>query len=292
MSGAIAAASAAAAGTVRIGGRDVRRMGFGAMRITGEGIWGAPPDRDAALRVLRRVVELGVDFIDTADSYGPGVSEELIAEALHPYPAGLMIATKGGFAREGPGKWERDCRPGRLRRACEGSLRRLRLERIEVYQLHAVDEDVPIEESIGALVELQDEGKIGHIGVSNVDEDELRRAQAMTAVVSVQNRYNVFDRRFEALVDLSGREGLAFLPWAPLDANKRDDPVLREIARSHGAPPHQVMLAWLLSRSPTILAIPGTGSVVHAEENVAAAALELTTRELERIEALGRDHRD
>src|SRR5215467_5848067 len=227
-------AGAAAAGTIEIGGDlVVRRMGFGAMRITGNGIWGEPPDEGQATATLRRVVELGVNFIDTADSYGPEVSERLIAEALYPYPDDLVIATKGGLVRPGPGRWEPDGRPGHLREACEGSLRRLRLDQIPLYQLHRPDPKVPYAESVGALVDLKNEGKIRHIGVSNVTERQLREAQRLTPVVSVQNRYNPADRSSEPMVDLCDQEAIAFLPWAPIrDANQLT-PVLTEIGRAH-----------------------------------------------------------
>jgi aryl-alcohol dehydrogenase-like predicted oxidoreductase len=271
--------SAAAAGTLTVGDLTVNRMGFGAMRVTGPGIWGPPPDRAEALAVLRRAVELGVNFIDTADSYGPNVSEELIAEALHPYPEDLVIATKGGLERTGPGQWPVNGRPEHLIEACEASLRRLRLEQIPLYQFHRPDPRVPLEDSIGALVGLKEQGKIRHIGVSNVSEEQLRRAQKLTPVVSVQNRYNLDDRQSESLVDLCEQERLAFLPWAPIQ-NLDGNPVVQEVADRHGATPRQIVLAWLLARSPVALPIPGTGSVAHLEENVAAAAIELTLAEV------------
>jgi len=278
---------ASAAGTVSIGGdQDARRLGFGAMRITGEGIWGPPPDPEAAKAVLRRAVELGVNFIDTADSYGPHVSEESIADALHPYPDGLVIATKGGLTRSGPGRWERDCRPEHLREACEGSLRRLRVERIDVYQLHAVDPNVPLEDSVGALAELRDEGKIVHVGVCNVDPEELARARQIVPLVSVQNRYSLVDRESDPLVDLCEREGLAFLPWFPLGAgNLEPGGAIERIAQAHGATRFQVALAWLLARSSTMLAIPGTSSIEHLEQNVAAAGLRLSEEEFSELSA-------
>jgi pyridoxine 4-dehydrogenase len=273
------------AGTLDLGGDlTVHRFGYGAMRITGNGIWGEPPDRDEAKAVLRRAVELGVDFIDTADSYGPEVSETLIAEALYPYPDDLVIASKGGLERTGPGRWPANGRPEHLRAACEGSLRRLRLDQIALYQFHRPDPDVPYEDSIGALVELKDAGKVRHIGVCNVTENQLRQAQHVTPVVSVQNRYNVTDRASEALVDLCEQEQLAFLPWAPildLDAT----PVVRQIADRHRTSPREVALAWLLARSPAMLPIPGTGSVTHLESNVTAAGLELTPNEVGAITA-------
>lgn len=273
-------------GSVAIGDLLVGRMGYGAMRITGRGIWGEPRDRGEALSVLRRVVELGVDLIDTADSYGPAVSEELIAQALHPYPEHLVIATKGGSLRPGPGQWVRDGRPEHLKKVCEESLARLRLEQIPLYQLHSPDPNVPIEDSIGALRELQQEGKIKHIGVSNVTVDDLQRAQAVAPIVSVQNRYNALDRHSDALLERCEQQGLAFLPWAPLASGDADVPEARAIADRHGASTRQVLLAWLLARSPVILPIPGSGSMAHAEENIAAAALALTAEELTRLDRL------
>lgn len=259
----------------------VRRLGFGAMRITGPGIWGEPRDRDEAKAVLRRAVEQGVNLIDTADSYGPFVSERLIAEALHPYPPDLVIATKGGLLREGPNQWRPDGRPQHLRAACEGSLQRLKLEQIPLYQLHTVDPAVPYDESVGMLATLKNEGKIRHIGVSNVNEDQLGQALSVTPVVSVQNRYGFGARGSEALVDRCEQEGFAFLPWAPLDqGGVAGNSALEGIANAHGATPRQVALAWLLARSPVILPIPGTGSVRHLEENLAARSLTLTAEEL------------
>jgi aryl-alcohol dehydrogenase-like predicted oxidoreductase len=276
-------ASAAAAGTIEIGGdMVVHRMGFGAMRVTGQGIWGDPPDAGQAKATLRRVVELGVNFIDTADSYGPEVSERLIAEALHPYPGDLVIATKGGLLRPGPGRWDPDGRPEHLREACEGSLLRLRLDQIPLYQFHRPDPRVPLAESLGALAQLKDEGKIRHIGVSNVSEDQLREAQRITPVVSVQNRYNAADRASEAVLDVCELEQLAFLPWAPIQQADRH-PAVAEAARRHDASPRQIVLAWLLARSPQVLPIPGTGSPGHAEANIAAAAIELDPEEVSAI---------
>jgi aryl-alcohol dehydrogenase-like predicted oxidoreductase len=276
-------ASAAAAGTIEIGGDlVVRRMGFGAMRITGNGIWGDPPDEGQARATLRRVVELGVNFIDTADSYGPEVSERLIAEALYPYPDDLVIATKGGMVRPGPSRWNPDGRPEHLRAACEGSLQRLRLEQIPLYQLHRPDPKVPLADSLGTLVELKDEGKIAHIGVSNVSESQLRAAQQITPVVSVQNRYNVADRGSESMVDTSELEQIAFLPWAPIQ-QADSNPAVAEAAKRHDASPRQIVLAWLLARSPQMLPIPGTGSPEHAEANVAAASIELSPDEVAAI---------
>ncbi|MGI8757953.1 MAG: aldo/keto reductase [Acidimicrobiales bacterium] len=263
----------------------VNRLGFGAMRVTGDGIWGPPADRAAALAVLRRAVELGVNCIDTADSYGPDVSEELIAEALAPYPDDLVVATKGGMRRDGPGQWRPDCRPEHLRAACEGSLRRLRLEQIPLYQLHTIDPDVPLEDSLEALVELQEQGKVRHIGVSNVSEAQLDQATALATVVSVQNRYNLDDRASDAVLDRCQREGLAFIPWYPLGSGAMAGATgaVVEIAGAHGASSAQVALAWLLARSPAMLPIPGTGSVEHLEENLAAAELELTPEEVDRL---------
>ena len=283
-----ATTDASAAGTLTLGGDlEVCRLGFGAMRITGDGIWGPPADREEAKAVLRRAVELGVNFIDTADSYGPEVSEELIAEALHPYPGGLVIATKGGLTRSGPGRWERDCSPEHLRQACEGSLRRLRLERIDVYQLHAVDRRVPLEDSVGALADLRQEGKIARVGLSNVDAAELERAREIVPVVSVQNRYSIAGRESDPVLDRCEREGLAFLPWGPLrSVGASRGGVIGRVASAHDASELQVALAWLLARSPAMLPIPGTSSVEHLEENVAAAALRLTEDEFGELSAV------
>jgi len=279
---------AAAAGTVTVGDLTVNRMGFGAMRITGRGIWGPPDDPDECIRVLRRAVELGVNFIDTADSYGPNVSEELIAEALHPYPDDLVIATKGGFLRRPRGPWIADCRPEHLREVCEGSLQRLRLERIDVYQLHVPDPKVPFEDSLGALVELRDEGKIRHVGLSNVNTAQLDVAMGIAQPVSVQNRYHVRDRGSESVLDACERAGLAFLPWRPVAAGELSGSPSKvaETAERIGATPSQVALAWLLHRSPVMLPIPGTSKVVHLEENVAAAELRLTEADLRELDAL------
>ncbi len=268
------------AGTIDVGGDlTVNRLGFGAMRITGDGIWGQPADRDEATAVLRRAIELGVNFIDTADSYGPHVSEELIGETLYPYPDDLVIATKGGLERTGPGRWPVNGRPEHLIEACEGSLRRLRLDQIPLYQFHRPDPAVPLEDSIGALVTLKEQGKIRHIGLSNVTEDQLRRAQRLTPIVSIQNRYNVDDRRSESLVDLCEQEQMVFLPWAPIQ-NLDNNRVVWELARRYDVTPRQMVLAWLLARSPQIMPIPGTGSVSHLDDNVAAAAIKLTTAEV------------
>ena len=268
--------TAAAAGTIDVGGDlTVNRLGFGAMRITGQGVWGDPPDHDQAIATLRRAVELGVNFIDTADSYGPEVSENLIAEALYPYPDDLVIATKGGLIRPGPNRWPADGRPEHLRSVCEGSLRRLRLEQIPLYQLHRPDPKVPYAESVGTLAELQKEGKIRHVGVSNVSQEQLREAQGIVNVVSVQNRFNVTDRASQAVLDVCEQESLVFLPWAPIQEAGKNVGVLNA-ARRLGATEYQVVLAWLLSFSPVMLPIPGTGSPGHVAENIAAAGLELT----------------
>ena len=276
--------TAAAAGTIDIGGDlTVNRMGFGAMRITGRGIWGEPPSREQAKATLRRVVELGVNFIDTADSYGPSVSEELIAEALYPYPDDLVIASKGGLVRPGPNRWDADGRPEHLRQACEGTLRRLRLEQIPLYQLHRVDPRVPLADSIGALVELKDEGKIRHIALSNVTETQYREAEAIVPIVSIQNRFNVSDRQSESIIDLCEQEDMVFLPWAPIQEHDRRAAVA-VAAKRRGVTERQLVLAWMLALSPAILPIPGTGSPEHAEENIAAAAInDLTADEMEAI---------
>lgn len=274
--------NAGVTGTIDVGGDlTVNRLGFGAMRITGDGIWGPPADRDEAHAVLRRAVELGVNFIDTADSYGPHVSEELIAEALHPYPDDLVIATKGGLERPGPGRWTANGRPEHLIEACEGSLRRLKLDYIPLYQFHRVDPAVPLEDSIGTLVNLKEQGKIRHLGLSNVTEDELRQAQRITPIVSIQNRYNLGDRQSESLVDLCEQEQLVFLPWAPIQ--DLDNPTVRQVADHHDATARQVVLAWLLARSPAILPIPGTGTVSHLEDNIAAAGIKLSPAEIESL---------
>jgi len=279
--------NASTAGTLVLGG-DLRvaRLGFGALRIIGPRGLGRPADRPRALGVLRRAVELGITLIDTADSYGPGVSEELIAEALHPYPAGLVIATKGGFTRP-IGAWRANGRPAHLREALEGSLRRLRVDRIDLYQLHTVDPKVPIEESVGTLAAMQAQGKIRHIGVSNVTVEQLRRAQAVARIVSVQNEYGLAERESDGVVDVCAREGLAFLPWAPLAAARRGRKALAaslaNVALKHSATTTQVALAWLLRRSPAVLPIPGTGSPEHLNENVAAAGLRLSDEEYETL---------
>jgi aryl-alcohol dehydrogenase-like predicted oxidoreductase len=272
--------------TFTLGGElTVSRLGFGAMRLTGNGIWGEPADREESKAVLRRALELGANLIDTADSYGPAVSEEIIAEALHPYPDGLVIATKGGFQRPGPGRWDPDGRPEHLREACDGSLRRLKVDRIDLYQLHRPDPRVPYEESVGALKQLQDEGKIRLIGLSNVSAEQLSAARSIVDVVSVQNRFNLTDRFAEDVLEICERDALGFIPWFPLAVGRLAEPggPLDEIAAAHGATPSQVALAWLLQRSPSMLPIPGTSSVEHLEENMAAAGLELTEDEFERI---------
>jgi aryl-alcohol dehydrogenase-like predicted oxidoreductase len=275
--------TAAAAGTIDIGGDlTVNRMGYGAMRITGPGIWGDPPDREQAKAALRRARELEVNFIDTADSYGPDVSEILIAETLYPYPEDLVIATKGGLVRPGPNRWDRDGRPEHLREACEGSLRRLRLDQIPLYQLHAPDPKVPLADSVGALAELKAEGKIRHVGVSNFSPEQVEEAQRIVPVVSVQNRYNVNDRSSESVLDLCLQESLAFLPWAPIQETEKIAGVLTA-AKRLGVSERQVALAWLLGRSPQVLPIPGSGSPEHVADNIAAAGLELTGDEFNAI---------
>jgi aryl-alcohol dehydrogenase-like predicted oxidoreductase len=276
--------SASLAGTVSLGGEvSVHRLGFGAMRLTGEGIWGPPKSRAEAIAVLRRAVELDVNFIDTADSYGPSVSEELIAEALYPYPSGLVTATKGGWNRPGPNQWTHDSSPAHLRKAIEGSLKRLRVERIDLYQLHAPDPVVNFDESVGTLAQLKSEGKIRLIGLSNVTQEHIERARKIVSIASVQNRYSFADREWDYVVAYCERNGIAFIPWFPLGAGRVAGEVLNQVARAHQATPHQVALAWLLKRSPIMLPIPGTSSVKHLEENVAAASLRLTDEEYEKL---------
>jgi pyridoxine 4-dehydrogenase len=280
---------AAAGGEFTIGGDlRVHRLGFGAMRITGPGVWGDPQDRDEALRVLRRAVDLGVDLIDTADSYGPYVSEELIAEALHPYPPELVIATKGGLVRPGPDRWEPVGRPAYLRQCVEMSLRRLRLDRVDLYQLHRIDPLVPLEDQVGVLGEMRDEGKIRHIGLSEVDVDELERAREIVDVVSVQNLYNITHRKSEPVLEYCEQRGIAFIPWFPLATGELAQPggPLAEAAARHGVTPAQLALAWLLHRSPVMLPIPGTSKVAHLEENVAAATISLDPGEIAELNAL------
>jgi pyridoxine 4-dehydrogenase len=279
--------SASAAGNISLGGEiSVHRLGFGAMRLTGEGIWGPPKDRKGAIAVLRRAVELDVNFIDTADSYGPHANEELIAEALFPYPAGLVIATKGGWNRPGPNQWTHDATPAHLRTAVEGSLKRLRLDRIELYQLHTPDPVVSFEASMETLAQLRNEGKIRLIGLSNVTQEHIERARKIVPIVSVQNRYSFADREWDYVVDYCERNGIAFIPWFPLGAGRVAGDVLDRIARAHQATPMQVAIAWLLRRSPHMLPIPGTSSVEHLEENVAAASLRLTDEEFKKLFAV------
>ena len=279
------------AGEFLIGG-DLRvtRLGFGAMRITGDGVWGEPADRAEAVRVLRRAVELGINFIDTADSYGPHVSEEIIAEALYPYPAGLVIATKGGFDRPGPNQWVENGRPEHLRSACEGSLRRLRMDRIDLYQLHRIDPKVPAEDQLGTLKELQAQGKIKHIGLSEVTVPQIQHAQTIVPIVSVQNRYSITDRGSEDVLEYCEKEKMGFIPWFPLAAGRvsgSDSPISR-IAAQWKATPSQVALAWLLARSPVTLPIPGTSKVKHLEENVAAAELKIDASKMQALQGLAR----
>jgi pyridoxine 4-dehydrogenase len=276
--------SASLAGDVSLGGQiSVHRLGFGAMRLTGEGIWGPPKDRNKALAVLRRAVELDVNFIDTADSYGPDVSEELIGEALYPYPAGLVIATKGGWNRPGPNQWTHDATPEHLRKAVEGSLKRLRLDRIDVYQLHIPDPVVSFDASVETLAQLRTEGKIRLVALSNVTQEHIERARKIVPVVSVQNRYSFADREWDYVVDYCERNGIAFIPWFPLGAGKVAGEVLSRIAQARNASPTQIALAWLLHRSPIMLPIPGTSSVEHLEQNVAAASLHLSEEEYEKL---------
>jgi pyridoxine 4-dehydrogenase len=278
-----------ASGTFALGGDlSVHRLGYGAMRITGEGIWGPPKDHDEALRVLRRAVELGVDFIDTADSYGPFVSEDLIREALHPYD-GVVIATKGGLTRSGPGVWEQVARPEYLRQCVEMSLRRLGVERIDLWQLHRIDKLVAVEDSLGAIKELQDAGKIRHVGLSEVSVAEIEQARKVVDVVSVQNLYNLANRQSEEVLQYCEREGIGFIPWYPVAAGDLAKPggVLDEIAKDHDATHAQLALAWLLRRSPVMLPIPGTSSVSHLEENCAAAGVTLSDDEYEALTAAG-----
>ena len=267
--------SAAAAGTVKLGDLTINRLGYGAMRITGKGIWGPPVDPAAAIRTLRRAVELGVNFIDTADSYGPNVSEELIAEALHPYPADLVIATKGGWERVGPAQWIHNASPRHLQQAVEGSLKRLRLERIAVYQLHIPDPAVSFDASMEALARFREEGKIEHVALSNVTLEHLERALKIVPIVSVQNRYSFADREWDFLLDWCEEHGIAFIPWAPLGQNREANELLERVARDLNATPMQLALAWLLARSRIMAPIPGTSSAAHLEENVAAAGLKL-----------------
>jgi aryl-alcohol dehydrogenase-like predicted oxidoreductase len=283
-----AAAEAGTNSLFRLGGDlSVNRLGFGAMRITGEGIWGWPPDRDNARKVLRRAVELGVDLIDTADAYGPETSELLIAEALHPYPKDLVIATKGGLTRPGPGQWVPNGRPEYLTRCVENSLKRLQLERIDLYQLHRIDPKVPMEESLGALKKMQEAGKIRHVGLSEVSAEEIDRARKVLPIVSVQNQYNIGNRKWEKTLTYCEKEGLGFMPWSPIGGNRGlKDNALEAAARDYHASVVQLALAWLLHRSPAMLPIPGTSSVAHLEENMAAAKLKLTAEDWKRVDAL------
>src|SRR6266496_3802583 len=275
--------------TFKLGGDlAVNRLGFGAMRITGEGIWGWPPDRENALKVLRRATGLGVDLIDTADAYGPDTSELLIAEALHPYPKGLVIATKGGLTRPGRSQWVPNGRPEHLKQAVDGSLKRLRLDRIDLYQLHTVDRKVPIEQSLGALKEMQDAGKIRHVGLSNVSTQEIERARKILPIVSVQNEYNIEDRKSENVLIYCEKKSLGFMPWFPIGGGRglKPDNALERAAKARGASVVQVALAWLLERSPVMLPIPGTSSIAHLEENVAATMIKLTSAEWQAMNAL------
>ncbi len=279
--------SAAAAGTFTIGGDlTVNRLGYGAMRITGPGIWGPPADKEAALATVRHAVELGVNIIDTADSYGPNVSEELIAEALYPYPSGVVVATKGGWERPGPGQWTHNASPTHLAKALEGSLKRLRLDRIDVYQLHAPDNAVSFEASVGALAKLRDQGKIRHVALSNVTREHIERARRIVPIVSVQNRYSFADRESDFIVDYCEENNIAFFPWAPLGQAKEAHEAVKAVAAEMGATPLQVALAWLLKRSRVIVPIPGTSSIKHLEENVAAAALKLSEAAYEKLSAV------
>jgi aryl-alcohol dehydrogenase-like predicted oxidoreductase len=285
----MATVSAEQSGTFPIGGDlPVHRLGFGAMRVVGEGVWGPPDNRQAMIELLRRVPALGIDFIDTADSYGPFLSEEMIAEALHPYPEGLVIATKAGLLRSGPGDWEPDGRPEHLRQRCEGSLERLKVERIDLFQLHRIDPDVPEADQFGTLRELQEEGKIRHIGLSGASVEQIERAREVLTIVSVQNKYNLVERKWDDVVDYCEREGIAFIPWYPLNAGpltERDGPLGDLVARID-ATPAQIALAWLLQRSPVMIPIPGTSSIEHLNENTAAASLRLDSDAIARLDAI------
>ncbi|BCL79728.1 oxidoreductase [Ktedonobacteria bacterium brp13] len=285
---------ATASGTFKVGGDiEIYRLGYGAMRITGDGIWGPPKDKQESLAVLRRTLELGINFIDTADSYGPEVSESLIAEALYPYPKNLLIATKGGLLRTGPGQWPEDGRPEHLREALEGSLRRLRVDHIDLYQFHRPDPKVPFEDSVGEVAKMKQEGKVRHVGLSNVTPQELERAQKIVPIVTVQNRYNISDHTSERLdaeqsdkfIDICAQQGIGFIPWGPLAAGNLARPggVLEQVAKQHNAKPGQITIAWLLHRSPTMLPIPGTSSVKHLEENVRGATIKLSQQDFEAI---------
>jgi pyridoxine 4-dehydrogenase len=265
----------------------VRRMGYGAMRITGEGIWGPPKDKDEAIKVLKKAVALGLDFIDTADSYGPNVSEELIAEALHPYREGLVIATKGGFTRSGPNEWHINARPDHLRKALEGSLHRLKLDTIDLYQLHRVDPEVPYEKTLEFLQQVQEEGLVKHIGLSEVSVAQIKKAQEYVKVVSVQNKYSVDYRQWEKELDYCRQQNMAFIPWNPMNAgNLQAMKTLKEVADKHGASPHQIALSWLFHHAPNILLIPGTSKVKHLEDNVKAAEISLSREDMEKIDSI------
>lgn len=287
----VSAPNAATSGTFMLGGDlPVHRLGYGAMRITGEGIWGPPANHDEAIATLRRAVELGINLIDTADAYGPEVSEQLIAEALHPYPQGLVIASKGGLIRSGPNQWDLDGRPEHLREALEGTLKRLRLERIDLYQFHRPDPKVPFEKSVGTLAELRQQGKIRHIGLSNVTVEQLRQAQGIVPISSVQNRYNLTDRASEAVLEACERQNIGFIPWNPLATNNlaSKGSAVEQIARRHNAAPSQIALAWLLKRSPVMLPIPGTSSRKHLEENLAGASVTLSQEEFAELDRVAR----
>lgn len=278
--------------TFNLGGDlPVRRLGYGAMQLPGSGVWGEPENPDNAKQVLRQAIDLGINFIDTADSYGPDTSERLIGETLYPYPENLVIATKGGLVRPGPGKWEPNGRPEHLREVCEGSLKRLRVERLDLYQLHRVDSEVPLADSLGTIKDMQDKGMIRHIGLSNVSVEQIEEAKTIAPIVSVQNRYNLTDRKWDAVVDYCDEHGIAFLPWFPLATGKLAEPGgrLDRIAAAHNASPAQIALAWLLHRSPVILPIPGTASASHLEDNVAAAAIRLDEAEMHELTNLKTD---
>lgn len=263
----------------------VKRMGFGAMRITGEGIWGPPEDKEEAIRVLQRAVDLGIDFIDTADSYGPDVSEKLIAEALHPYPEGLVIATKGGFERSGPNQWSINAHPDHLQRALEGSLQRLKLDTIDLYQLHRVDPDVPYEQTLEFLQKIQEDGLVKHIGLSEVSVEQIKKAQEYVKIVSVQNKYSFDNRQWEEELEYCRRNDMAFIPWNPMNAgNEQALAKLDEIARKHDASPHQIALSWLLQHAPNILLIPGTSKVKHLEENFRASSITLASEDMQELD--------
>ena len=272
--------------TFRLGNMKIHRLGFGAMRLTGEGIWGPPDDPAAAEQVLKRALDLGIDFIDTADAYGPNVNEETIASALYPYPDGIVIATKGGQTRSGPNQWHPEGRPEHLREALEGSLKRLKVDTIDLYQLHRPDPDVPFEDSVGEIADMKAEGKIRHVGLSNVSVEQLDKARDIVDIVSVQNRYNLTDRSSEDVLEACEHNNIGFIPWGPIATNKLPGDDLAAIAEAHGATPAQIAIAWLLQKSPVMLPIPGTSSLEHLEQNVAASALELSKEEMEQLEAM------